>query len=343
MNQQDADGLPQVVVSKKRSISIVWLVPLLAAGIAGYLAFDAIRSRGIPITITFNDGSGLVAGKTQLKFNGLPVGTVDSFKIGSGMRSVIVQATLNKSAAGAATKGTQYWIVRPELGITGVTGLDALVTGAYIELEPGRGQPQYNFEGLDEAPPSDVERPGIEVALRAASAGSLRVGSPVYYRQISVGAVSKIELAQDSRHVMIGVHIDEKYKALIRENTVFWNASGLDFSLGLLGIGAHLDVESLESLLAGGVSLATPDDPGPPAAAGTVFELKDKQEDEYLEWSPTIELKASATTQAGASTSDTGSTQDAGSSEEATPPDEQPPDREHSRERVEPMIPRHLR
>ena len=335
--ETDPDALPQVVVSQKHRISIVWLVPLLALGIAAYLAYDAIRSRGIPITIVFDDGSGLVAGKTQIKFNGVAVGTVNKFAIGPGMKSIIVQATLDKDAQAAAVEGTRFWVVRPEVDITGVTGLDALVTGAYIEFEPGQGEATYAFQGLTEAPPSDIQQPGITVRLRADSAGSLHVGSPLYYRQIRVGAVSGLQLADDSRHVLIEVHVDERYRPLIRENTVFWNASGFDFSLGVLGIGAHFDLESLESLLAGGVVLATPDEPGPMAQAGSVFELEPKPDDEYLKWSPHIPLKLSAS-----SDSNTEAATNQPDETAQTTPTTTPESKEH-RKLPKPRGPHHLR
>ena len=213
MSRDANQELPDVVVSKKHRFSIVWLVPLIAAAIAAYLGYDAYTSRGVPIEITFKDGSGLVAGKTQIKFNGLPVGTVQSLEIGPNLDKVIVKAKLDRHASRVAVQGTEFWVVRPEVGLTGIRGLETVVGGPYIALIPGKGAAVRYFEGLEQPPPADADQPGLSVTVRTESAGSLHVGSPVYYRQISIGVVSQMTLTNTSQHVLIDLHIQRTLHA----------------------------------------------------------------------------------------------------------------------------------
>ncbi|MGE9295143.1 MAG: intermembrane transport protein PqiB [Puniceicoccales bacterium] len=292
MSNESKDHLPDVIVAEKTGFSIIWIVPLIALAIAGYLIYDTYTKRGEEIEITFKDGSGLVAGKTEIQYLGVQVGIVKSVSLDEKLSQVVVTARLDKSADGLATQGAAYWVVRPEIGIGGIRGLDTLLSGPYIGVEPGDGQtPQTEFTGLPEQPAAGPNEPGLNIILQAEKLGSLKDGDPIYYREFQVGEVDQVSLASDARSVHAHVHIKEDYAPLIRTNTRFWNASGIGMDLSLFG-GAKIKTESLSSLLTGGVAFATPDNDamGGEVQDGAVFKLFDDPEDDWAKWSPTIDL-----------------------------------------------------
>lgn len=299
MDKQDKDSLPEVVITKHSRFSIVWLIPLIAIAIAVWLAYDSFNKRGPEIRITFQDGSGLVPGKTEIQYLGVKVGLVEKVHLDEKLSQVVVRAQLDKSAAGLATQGAAFWVVRPQIGIGGVRGLDTLLSGPYIGVSPGKGsEPVYDYVGLPEQPPAGPKEPGLNLILQADELGSLAIGDPVYYREFQVGEVDQVYLSDDARSVHAHIHIKAEYEPLVRENTRFWNASGIGMDIGLFG--AKVSTESLAAILSGGVAFATPpnDQMGAQVSSGTVFKLYDDPEDDWKDWSPTIPLTNSTATRA---------------------------------------------
>ncbi|WP_309397728.1 intermembrane transport protein PqiB [Cerasicoccus maritimus] len=291
MNKKDKESLPEVTITKHHSFSIVWVVPIIALAIAGWLAYRAIAMRGPEIEITFTDGSGLVAGKTEIQYLGVKVGSVDKVHLDEKLSKVVVRARLEKSAAGLATEDAAFWVVRPQIGFGGVRGLDTLLSGPYIGVAPGKGgKTVHQYVGLPDQPPAGPREPGLNLILQAEKLGSLSNGDPVYYREYQVGEVDQVYLASDARTVHAHVHIKDEFAPLVRENTKFWNASGIGMSLGLFG--AKVKTESLSALFKGGIAFATPpnDEMGAEVADNTVFKLFDDPDDDWTEWSPTIDL-----------------------------------------------------
>ena len=266
--------LPTAAVVKRRRFSVVWIIPVVAVGIAAWLVYRSVVEAGPQITITFYDGSGLKADATPIKYHGVECGTIESITLSKDLEHVIVGARLDQSAAGLAREGSIFWIVRPELSLAGVRGIETIVTGPFIKVIPGTGKPKRDFEGLREPPPADIEEPRLNIVLKAEELGSLHAGAPVYFREVGVGTVESYDLTDDAKSVEIQVHIDPKYASLVRTTSKFWNVSGFDLRVGLSG--AKLDLESLESLLMGGVAFATPEGSGDPVKNGAVFELLDK-------------------------------------------------------------------
>lgn len=291
MSEMIHSDLPEAVMKKRRKFSVIWLIPIIAVGIGAWLIYQTVVERGIPITISFKNGEGLVSKKTFIHHKGVEVGLVDDVELGPDLKEVIVKATLDKSAAGLAREGTGFWIVRPRVGPAGITGLDTLVSGVYIAASPGTGEPTREFIGLNEPQVGSKNAPGLNVVLTADRLGSLQVSSPVYYREIQVGIVENYGLAEDSEKVEIYIHIDDRYAPLIRQNTRFWNASGIKMETSLLGM--TIKTESLASVLAGGIAFATPNNKrmGPPSKHGDVFKLHDAPEKSWLKWRPEIPLK----------------------------------------------------
>jgi paraquat-inducible protein B len=199
---------------------------------------------------------------------------------------------LEKVAKALAAEGSKFWIVHPEIGFSGVKGLETLVSGVRLAVTPGSGAPATHFTGLDKAPAPDVVDEGRAFILSCDRLGSLTTGAPVFYREFKVGAVEASRLSDDSTSVLVRIHVDAPYVGLVRTNTRFWNTGGFSFKVSLLG--AELKDTSLESLLAGGVAFATPDAlPLAPAAdAGSQFALASEPQKEWLAWSPKIPVKS---------------------------------------------------
>ena len=269
----ERDELPEVEVKKRRGISLVWLIPLVAGAIAIWLAYTTLQEKGPQITVMFDNAEGLEAGKTQVKYRNVEVGLVDEVALSEDLSHIVVTASLDKTMESHMKEGTRFWIVRPRVGFGGVSGLGTLLSGAYVEFDPGEGQPAHDFVGLAEPPPITSEVPGTQFVLRTDKLGSIGRGAPVYYRSIAVGQVLGYELAEDKKGLTVKVFVDAPNDQLVRPSSRFWNASGVNVSVGADGV--DVAMESLEALVAGGIAFDTPDidQPGEPAASGTEFPL----------------------------------------------------------------------
>ena len=264
---------PQADVRRRRGISLVWLIPLVALAIGGWLAYKAYSERGPTITITFDTAEGLEAGKTKLRYLDVEVGTVQAVAIAPGLKNIIVTAEMVPSADEYLRASTTFWIVKPRIGVGGVSGLGTLLSGAYIGLAPGEGEPTREFTGLEEPPQISANVPGREFLLTAPELGSVSPGAPIYYRGIDIGQVLGYHLNADARSLDINIFVKEPYHDLIHVNSRFWNASGIDFATTASGV--ELQIASLQALLIGGVEVDTPvsAEPSEVAAAGTKFPL----------------------------------------------------------------------
>lgn len=269
---------------------LAWIVPLLALLVGGYMIFKELRSQGPQITIAFQDGEGLEAGKTTVQHKGLNVGLVESIALSKDLTQVEAVVTLERSAKGLAREGSKFWILRPQIGLEGVSGLGTILSGPTIQVSPGVGPFAKSFTGLDR-PPLQGSNLGYHYILRVDQLGSLKPGAPVLYRQFKVGEVVATKLASDARSILITVLINSPYDKLVRTNTVFWNASGIDMKVGLLG--AKIQTDSLQSVLTGGIMFATPDEPADAelAVENTEFKLHESADKDWLEWRPEINLE----------------------------------------------------
>jgi len=279
-------------VSQTPTIPLVWIVPLIALGIGGWMLVRALAERGPEVTIDFTDGSGVEADRTVLEYKGVAVGTVKAVHLRPDLGGVRVKLQIEKDAAALARGGAKFWIVHPEIGLSGVRGLDTLLTGARLNVRPGDGPPTREFQGLDKTPPPETPPSGRTFMLAGKLLGSLTTGAPVFYREFKVGEVETSRLADDSAGVLIRIHVEAAYCDLVRTNTQFWNSGGFSFKVSLLG--ATLKDTSLESLISGGVAFATPDTAPlpPPAADGVVFPLAAEAKKEWMEWAPKIPIQS---------------------------------------------------
>jgi paraquat-inducible protein B len=199
---------------------------------------------------------------------------------------VIVQLRLEKSAQALRASGSQFWIVHPEIGFSGIRGLDTLVSGVRLNVRPGTGQPASAFRGLDKTPAPDNSAAGRAFVLRTDRLGALQPQAPVFYRDIKVGEVESSRLADDATGVLIRIRIQTAFADLVRGNSEFWNAGGIPIKISLFG--AEIRNSSLESLISGAISFATPDQPAAPAPDGTEFSLSTEANKEWLKWHPVI-------------------------------------------------------
>ncbi|MCP4695493.1 MAG: MCE family protein [Gammaproteobacteria bacterium] len=283
MNQEKDNALPlhtlpevvpQIQVQRCPRISLVWLVPLIAAFIGAWLAYKSISEKGPVIRITFREGTGLEAGKTKIKYKSVNVGEVKNIRIGNGSSRVSITASLNTDIKNKLNQGTKFWVERPRISLGGVSGLGTLVSGAYIEMEPGPGAPAREFTGLEQPPIVRADLPGRRFVLETDRLGSLAENVPVYFREIRVGKVLGHELAEDNRRILVHIFINVPYHGLVRENSRFWHASGIDMSLSTNGV--RVKTESLISMLFGGVAFESPGVKGKQARVseeGAIFKL----------------------------------------------------------------------
>ncbi len=279
---------PTPVVSRGATFSLIWVVPIVAALVAAWMIYREWRSHGPEVTIEFADGSGIEAGKTVLEHKGVSVGTVRAVQLKKDLSGVIVNLRLDKDAEQLAKTGSQFWLVHPEIGFSGIRGLDTLVSGVRLNVRPGSGGPATNFRGLDKTPAPDNSEAGRAFVLRTDRIGALSPQAPVFYRDIKIGEVESSRLTDDSTGVLIRIRVQTAYADLVRVNSQFWNAGGIPIKISLFG--AEIRNSSIESLLTGAISFATPDEPGAPAAEGQEFQLNTESNKDWLKWHPKIQI-----------------------------------------------------
>lgn len=257
---------PRQAPKRQRRFSAIWLVPLLAIAIGLGLAIQAVMMQGPEITLTFTHAEGLEAGKTRVKFKDVDVGTVTSIVLDKSMKFVRVSIQMTKDAEDMLVKDSRLWVVRPRVAVGGISGLTTLLSGAYIAIDPGTSKErQHNFVGLEVPPVVTGDTPGQHFLLSADSLGSLDVTSPVYYRRIPVGQVIGYDLRKDGSGVDIRVFINAPYDRFVSSRSRFWQASGLDVSMSAEGF--KFNMESLTSLMLGGIAFSSPSDDGAENAA----------------------------------------------------------------------------
>ncbi|MCP3752255.1 PqiB family protein [Pseudomonas sp. SBB6] len=251
--------LPTAKTRPASNWSAIWILPLIALVIGGWLGWQAYRESGVNIQVRFESGEGIVANKTEVVFKGMSVGKVKELVLDAKGNNTGVIATIemNKEAEPHLNTGTRFWLVKPSVSLAGITGLETLVSGNYIAVSPGQGEPTKRFKALDEAPPLSDSEPGLHLVLKADRLGSLNRDSPVFYKQIQVGRVKSYRLAEDQGTVEVKVYIEPAYAALVRKHTRFWNASGVSIDADLSGV--KVRSESLASIVAGGIAFATPE------------------------------------------------------------------------------------
>ncbi len=276
MDDQTAP-VPDAVVrpAGRRHFQVIWLLPLIAGAIALYLVWNTLSQRGPEITISFRSGDGIVAGQTKVRHKAVELGTVRSVTLTSDLNAVDVHVDMNRFSERTLSDSARFWVVRPRLSAGTISGLDTVLSGSYIELDPGTasGPRQTHFTGLDDPPAVRTGEPGLGVTLKADRVGSIGVGAPVFYRDLPVGEVLSLDGTHEGEGVTIHAFIHAPYDQFVHPSTHFWNASGVSIDLGSQGV--QLRLESIQAVLSGGVAFDTADDRHalPVVAQDTLFPL----------------------------------------------------------------------
>jgi paraquat-inducible protein B len=275
--EQAPQELPTAKVRRHGRFSWVWLIPIVAAGLVAYLAYDAYANHGPLVTLSLSTADGLSAEQTQVKHKAVPLGTVEGIVLAPDHTHVIVKIRMVGAAESMLTDHARFWVVRPRLSAGNLSGLDTLVSGAYIEIDPGTlgGKKERAFTALEQPPGRQSDEPGHVYVLKASRIGSLSAGSPVYYRDVEVGEMLAYELGDGLGPVTLRIFVRAPYDKFVHPETRFWNASGLSVTMGPQGM--HFELESIQSVLSGGIAFETPreNEHDPPAADGIGFSLYD--------------------------------------------------------------------
>ena len=255
----------RAVSRKKTRLSLVWIIPIVAAIAGAWVAVTRILGEGPKITIVFKSAEGLEAGKTQIHYNGVTVGTITTIRLSDDHRSVIATAEMAPKTQDFLVDDTQFWVVRPRVSGATVSGLGTLISGAYVGMEIGQSKTtKRDFVALTAPPVVTGDVPGRFFVLKTPDLGSLDVGTPLYFRRLEVGQVAAYALDKDGASLNVRVFVRAPYDQYVTQNTRFWQASGIDLSLTASGL--SVQTQSLLSILVGGIAFETPST-GPVLAA----------------------------------------------------------------------------
>ncbi len=250
-----------VRTSRRRrwTLPLVWLVPLAAVAIGAWLAWDALSRRGPTITVSFQSAEGLQTGQSQLKFKDLTLGTVRGLTLSPDRKRVLVRVETTRIATSLLTEGADFWVVKPRLFAGNLSGLDTLLSGAYLQLRPATkpGPAKTDFVGLEDPPVLESEAQGRTFLLKADRIGSITLGSPIFYRGMTVGEVLGWDVGDMAQTVGVHAFVREPFDKYVHDNSRFWNASGLNVKLGSEGV--NIQLESLRAVLLGGIAFETPE------------------------------------------------------------------------------------
>ena len=273
-----SDTPPTVSVSPARKVflsgaSIVWVIPLLALAVALFVAWSSFNDRGPLITVEFENGAGIAAGETELKYRDVTVGRVESVGFTDGLGKVTATIRLDKAVGSYVDSAAVFWIVQPEVTAQGITGLSTVLSGVHIEgsWDEQIGEFADRFQGASEAPLIRPGQKGLEIAFRTVANGQLTDNAPILYKGIEVGRVGRAKIAPRGNFAIVEAIIFDEHRTLVNSTTRFWDASG--FSVNIGPAGAEIDFSSLATLIGGGVTFDTFVSGGAIVQDGTVFEI----------------------------------------------------------------------
>ncbi|WP_428395205.1 intermembrane transport protein PqiB [Lichenicoccus sp.] len=281
--QPPATGVPEAHARPTR-FSLIWLIPIIVLAIGAYLGWQTVSRQGPIITIEFDSADGLVSGQTQVKHKAVGLGTVEGIDLSKDLQHVDVRVRMSARSAPLLTSHAKFWVVRPRLSGLNISGLETLVSGAFIAIDPGPpgGTPETQFTGLDAPPGVRSDEPGSTFTLTTGSIDAIGQGSPVFFRNITVGEVLGYKLPADGRGpINAQVFIKRPYDHFLRKDTRFWDVSGINVVFN--GGDLKVQVQSLQALISGGIAFGLPPrrrgKESAEAPAGTVFELYPSKED----------------------------------------------------------------
>ncbi|QEA39769.1 intermembrane transport protein PqiB [Pistricoccus aurantiacus] len=275
------DQAPNDDISSQRAttrrgkrLSPIWIVPLVAVLIGLWLVYDNYVSRGPQITLIMDNAEGIEAGSTLIKTRNVEIGRIESVTLSEDLSHIEASATMNQGTADVLVEDTRFWVVKPRIGREGISGLNTVLSGAYIQLQPGTSdESRSRFDVLEQPPVAPPDANGMRIQLSSDLSNSFKAGDPVTYQGLTVGRVEEANFDTDTRQMEYRLYIDKPYDKLITDSTRFWTASGVDLTLDSEGF--RVSVESIETLISGGITFGIPEDvsPGEPVQPGTTFSL----------------------------------------------------------------------
>ena len=278
-----AQDHPPTAIARRARFSVIWLIPIIALVVAIFLGWRALSQRGALITISFESAEGLSSGQTQVKHKNVALGTVESIRLTHDFRKVLVGVRMSREADRVLTDKTRFWVVRPRLSGSNISGLETLVSGAYIAVDPvPEGNETHYFTGLESPPGVRSDEPGRTYTLMTSSVSAIGEGSPIFYRGVTVGEVLGYHMPPSGHGpIPVQIFVREPYDDFVHVDTRFWNDSGIDVNFG--GGGLKVEVESLQAVLSGGVGFGFSEDRHgsdvPQAPDEAVFKLYDTKAD----------------------------------------------------------------
>lgn len=264
---------------RQMRLSPIWIVPIVAALIGLWLAYDNYLQRGTQITLVMDNAEGIEAGSTLIKTRNVEIGQVVHVGLSDDLLSTEITARITPEAERMLVDDSRFWVVKPRIGREGISGLGTVLSGAYIQLQPGSSEtPRRYFDVLDQPPVASQDVEGIRINLVSQLGNSLRVGDPVTYQGYTVGRVEATEFDAENRRMHQRLFIESPYDVLVTESTRFWPSSGIDLRLDSEGV--RVNVASFEALLGGGVTFGVPEDVplGPMIEPETTFTLYPDEE-----------------------------------------------------------------
>ena len=252
------DPEDQAVRRRQLRISPLWLLPLVALVIGGWLAYERFAALGPTVILRMPKAEGIEADKTPVKARNVEVGQVEDVRLSEDLGHTIVEARLRPGAERMLNEETQFWVVKPRFSSRGISGLSTALSGVYIALQPGDAdEPRRRFEVLENPPVTGLGDGGLRITLLSGPDMALTEGAPVTYHGMTVGRVASVQFDAGTRQIEHRVFIEAPYTELVTARTRFWSSAGLSVSYNADGF--NVDVQSLETLLGGGISLGVPD------------------------------------------------------------------------------------
>jgi len=275
------DDIPRPAIQKPHRFPLIWIIPIVAVLIALWLGYHALSQRGPMIAIVMQNAEGIEAGKTRIEHRNIELGMVESVTPNAGLASVTVQARMTRYAEDYLTQGTRFWVVRPRLSAEGISGLSTLISGSYVEMEPGPGAQAHRFVALEDPPVISAEVPGTQYVLHSQTLGSVSQGAPISFHGVRVGEILGYQLSDEDGGATIQIFVRAPHDKLIHEGTRFWNVSGISVNLNSEGV--RLQTDSLQAILAGGIAFDVPPggEAGPSSPPSSVFTLYPSQDEAH--------------------------------------------------------------
>jgi paraquat-inducible protein B len=272
--------IEQAQISQGRKLSGIWIIPLIALVLGIYMVVHTWLTEGPTIEIAFKTASGLEQGKTKVKYRSVDMGLVEEVRLNDEFDGVIARVKLERQALSLLREDTRFWVVTARVGLGNVSGLDTLLSGAYIQLAPGEGKKeQRKFVALEKPPLTPAGAPGLRLLLTSEHASSISAGDAVLYNHYKVGRVESMTFDPGDRKAHYALFIDAPYHELVDSSTRFWDVSGISLSAGADGF--KLRTGSLDTVLLGGVAFGLPSgiSKGKPVEHNTRFELYSSYDD----------------------------------------------------------------